>query len=259
MKKKLSVLLVCMLALGHTACIETQGSKSSSYYVAATDTSSSIPAISSRDEEAEDIPFIHQELLSLLGIKNSKLKELYTGECYAYEGSLNFPALAYQNPYIEFVFAMPKGGIYAAYETPPAASEGNGWISRKKYLNNPFVDELEVMQIQMWAEFNPETEEIDNQKGLYQLFNTKEPITYELLSAQLGLSPRMTVNESLFYSPIQEYPNNPEAGSVRIMRERYCALYDLEGVRLHIDYIKEGESHIAYFVELGQVDLTNRL
>ena len=136
--------------------------------------------------------------------------------------------------------------------------EGDSTIWREGYseghqTENPFVDDLQVMELTLEDEIDPLTPTVIQQDSLRQLFVTDALITYSLLCESLGQRPELVHVEDVYYTaPISEsWPLNSNPGQ-KIAGGEWHADFSVESLRISVNFIQTDGEFIAYRAVLSE-------
>lgn len=140
---------------------------------------------------------LDKELSALLGKNNAVLKQRRQKSCYDAEISGRGTARAlYFAPFLDAELIPLEEGVSTIWR--------EGYIEGHQ-TENPFVDDLQVMELTIEDEIDPLTPTVIQQDSLRQLFVTDALITYSLLCESLGQRPELIHVEDVYYTaPISE-------------------------------------------------------
>ena len=136
--------------------------------------------------------------------------------------------------------------------------EGVSTIWREGYseghqTENPFVDDLQVMELTLEDEIDPLTPTVIQQDSLRQLFVTDALITYSLLCESMGQRPELIHVEDVYYTaPISEnWPLNSNPGQ-KIAGGEWRANFSVESLRISVNFIQTDGEFAAYRAVLSE-------
>lgn len=192
---------------------------------------------------------LNRDLLSLLGSDNSVLRESDYGRCYARMTQRGTARLTYFSPYLSVQFA-------------PREDSQDVWLegdSEGFYDENPFADDLSIVQIDLCEEIDPQVPSIEQQISLRQLINTSEPITYALLCEKLGQTPELKHRSNAYYDPVAvteggSYAQKNYRIGQRITGGVEMAVFRVGDVKLQMSFIKAEDEYLAIFARVEKTD-----
>lgn len=234
MKKRiLAAALFCALFL--SACAEVPESAASA----------SQPPVSISQSGSSAAAFeLNSAFFDLLEGDNACLKQTRQGSCYAEVTGRGTARVLYFEPFLDVQMILPEEGSLAAWR------EGYGEGS---YLENPFVDDLPVLELTVEDEIDPLAPAVFEQESLRQLFVTDALITYPLLCEGLGQTPELTHTEDVYYNaPIPEnWPLGNDLGHL-ITGGDWRADFSVDELRLTVNFIQTDGEYVAYRATLSE-------
>lgn len=242
MKKKilLAFALACVLTL--CACGGAVSSVGQPETASVPAQPSSVPGEAASGEAA---PLeLNKALFKLLQGDNAALKQIRQGNCYAEIPGRGTAQVLYFDPFLDVQMIPPEEGTFAAWRE--GYSEGH-------QTENPFVDELPVLELTVEDEIDPLAPAVSGQDSLRQLFVTDALITYQLLCDDLDQTPELTHTGDVYYSaPIPEnWPLGSDPGQP-ITGGDWCADFSANGLRLTVRFIRADGEYVAYRATLSE-------
>lgn len=207
--------------------------------------SSSAPGGQPAAESAPPAPFeLNEALFTLLEGDNAALKQMRQGSCYAEITGRGTARAIYFEPFLDVQMIPPEEGNLAAWRE--GYGEGN-------YLENPFVDDLPVLEVTVEDEIDPLAPAVYEQESLRQLFETDSLITYAFLCEALGETPELTHSETVYYlAPRKEnWPLGNDPG-LAITGGEWRADFSADGLRLTVSFIQTDGEYVAWRATLSE-------
>lgn len=239
-KRTLPLVLACALMLSSCTAAPVPSGETLPESVPA---AASAPAGGS--ESAAPAPFaLNGELVALLEEDNAALKQMRQGSCYAEIPGRGTARVLYFEPFLDVQMIPPEEGAFAAWR------EGYG---DGGYLENPFVDDLAVLELIVEDEIDPLAPAVLSQDSLRQLFATDALITYPLLCDGLGQTPELTHSETVCYlAPRREnWPMGSDPG-LEIAGGEWHADFSVDELRLTVGFIRVDDEYVAWRATLSE-------
>jgi len=230
---------------------ETASAHSGDFPSSSTSDQSSPSFDSSVSSSAEPVsePVLNEALLSLLGSDNSTLRQYRSGRCHARLTMRGTLQLTWFSPYFSIQFA-------------PLRDSAAGWLEGSTAgfcEENPFVDDLSILQIDLCEVIDPQIPSLEQQPSLRQLIQTDETITYAFLCEALQQTPELSHTESVFYDAAH-VSGDPAAQTVdaehdhrigqKINGGEYTAAFFVDDVQIRVSFILSQEEYLAYGISL---------
>lgn len=187
---------------------------------------------------------LNSAFFDLLEGDNAFLKQTRQGSCHAEITGRGTARVLYFEPFLDVQMILPEEGSLAAWR------EGYGEGS---YLENPFVDDLPVLELTVEDEIDPLAPAVFEQDSLRQLFVTDALITYPMLCEGLGQTPELTHTEDVYYNaPIPE--NWPLGNDLEhlITGGDWHADFSVDELRLTVSFIQTDGEYVAYRATLSE-------
>lgn len=196
-------------------------------------------------EDPFSVPVLNRTLLALLDGDNSVLRDNFYGRCYAETTQRGTARLTYLSPYLSIQFKRLD-------EPEDVWLEGN---SEGFYDENPFVDELSIIQIDLCEEIDPKAPALERHVSLRQLIQTNQPITYTMLCEVLEQTPELKHRDNAYYDGITVSEGISSAQKTNRIGERINggeeeALFVVDGVKIRVSFINVEDEQIAFFARL---------
>lgn len=196
-------------------------------------------------EDPLAVPVLNRTLLDLLDGDNSVLRENYYGRCYAEVTQRGAARLTYLSPYLSIRFARQSDPF-------------DGWLegnSEGFYDDNPFVDDLSIVQIDLCEEIDPKAPSLERHVSLRQLIQTNEPITYTMLCEVMEQTPELKHRDNAYYDGLTVSEGISSAQQTGRIGERITggeeeAVFVVDGVKIRVSFINVEEEQIAFFARL---------
>ena len=200
---------------------------------------------SASSEDPSSEPELNRALLSLLGSDNSVLRETCSGRCYAEVTQRETGRLTYLSPYLSVQFKRQAGPF-------------DGWLEGNAegfYDENPFVDGLRIVQIDLCEEIDPEAPSLERQISLRQLIQTNELITYTMLCEMLEQTPELKHLNNAYYDGVavsEGISGAQKTGRIgeRITGGEEVAVFLVDGVKIRVSFFNAEDEQIAFFARL---------
>lgn len=202
--------------------------------------------------ETAETAVLNQELLSLLDSDNAGLRQNRSGRCYTEITLRGTVQLTYFSPYLAIQFA-PEGNPSDAWR-----EEGSSGF----YEENPLVDHLMVLQIDLCEEIDPRAPSVGQQTSLQQLLPTEEPITYASLCEVFGQTPALSHTDDVYYdaTSISGDPaaRGADAEQDHTLGEKISggtdqAVFSTDGVRITVQFIRVQEEYFAFHARIEKM------
>lgn len=238
--------LVCMLAL--TACADAVSAPAATPRPSAAGGAAEASSVSGGQPAAQSgTPALlepDEGLAALLQGDNAALKQMRQGSCYAEITGRGTARVLYFEPFLDVQMIPPEEGNSAAWREGYA--EGS-------CPENPFVDDLPVLELTVEDEIDPLAPAVLEQNSLRQLFETDALITYPLLCEELGQTPELTHSETVYYTaPEQEsWPMGSDPG-LPITGGDWRADFSVDELRLTVSFIQADGEYVAYSATLSE-------
>lgn len=251
MKRKLALCMTLVCAMTLVACADaTISSVSTSELQTAVTTESSEVSSVANDPSAgvsecsDTAPFdLNDELFDLLAGDNASLKQMRQGSCYAEIPGRGTARVLYYEPFLDVQMLPPE-------ESATAWREGYGEGHQDE---NPFVDDLPVIELTVADKIDPLLPAVLEQDSLRQMFKTDELITYPMLCDHLNQTPELDHTEEVYYSePIPEnwlLDNDP---GEKIAGGDWRAEFSMESVQLTVRFLQTDGEFVAYYAVLSE-------
>lgn len=187
---------------------------------------------------------LDKKLSALLGENNAVLKQRRQESCYADISGRGTARALYFAPFLDAELIPLEEGVSTIWRE--GYSEGH-------QTKNPFVDDLQVMELTLEDEIDPLTPTVIQQDSLRQLFVTDSLITYSLLCESLGQRPALIHVEDVYYTaPISEsWPLNSNPGQ-KIAGGEWRADFSVESLRISVNFIQTDGEFVAYRAVLSE-------
>lgn len=187
---------------------------------------------------------LDKKLSALLGKNNAVLKQRRQESCYAEISGRGTARALYFAPFLDAELIPLEEGVSTIWRE--GYSEGH-------QTENPFVDDLQVMELTIEDEIDPLTPTVIQQDSLRQLFVTDALITYSLLCESLGQRPELIHVEDVYYTaPISEnWPLNSNPGQ-KIAGGEWRADFSVESLRISVNFIQTDGEFVAYRAVLSE-------
>lgn len=187
---------------------------------------------------------LNESLLALLYSSNADVKQAREGDCYAQITGRGTACVSYFDPYLDVQMIPP--------DWEPAAAWREEYIAGH-HEENPFVDELPVLELTLMDEIDPLTPAVEGQDSLRQLFLTDERITYPFLCDNLHQTPELAHSEEVCYlmpSP-QTLPSGNDPGQP-IKGGGWRAVFLVGDAQITVHFIQSSEGLVAYYAVLSK-------
>lgn len=187
---------------------------------------------------------LDKELSALLEENNAALNQRRRGSCYAEISGRGTASVLYFEPFLDAeLIPLEEGGSTIWRE---GYSEGH-------QNENPFVDDLQVMELILEDEIDPLAPTVLQQDSLQQLFVTDALITYPLLCESLGQSPELMHVEDVYYiAPVSEnWPLNNDPGQ-KIEGGDWRADFSVDSLQISVNFIQTDGEFVAYRAVLSE-------
>lgn len=187
---------------------------------------------------------LNKELGALLEKNNAVLKQRRQESCYAEISGRGTARVLYFEPFLDVELIPLEEGVSTIWRE--AYSEGH-------QTENPFVDDLQVIELTLEDEIDPLAPTVIQQDSLRQLFVTDALITYSLLCESLGQRPELIHVEDVYYTaPISEnWPLNNNPGQ-KIEGGEWRADFSVESLQISVNFILTDGEFIAYGATLRE-------
>lgn len=198
--------------------------------------------------EPAETAVLNQELLSLLDGDNAALRQNRSGRCYAEITLRGTVQLTWFSPYLAVQFA-PEGNPSDAWQ------EGGAFGF---YEENPFKDDLPILQLNLCEEIDPRAPSVGQQTSLQQLLPTEEPITYASLCEVFGQTPALSHTDDVYdAASISGDPTarGADAEQNHALGEKISggtdqAAFSTDGVRITVQFIRVQEEYFAFHARI---------
>lgn len=187
---------------------------------------------------------LNGQLLALLDADNAAVKPVREASCYARITGRGTACVSYFEPFLEVQLVPP--------ETDPAAAWREGY-AEGICAENPFTDELPVLEIALLDEIDPSAPAVNEQDSLRQLFCTGAKITYPFLCKKLQQTPELTHTDEVYYllPSLETLPHGNDPGQP-IMGGDWRSAFLAGDVQIMVHFIQTGEELVAYYAVLSK-------
>lgn len=246
MKIKMQFFLLCFLLMFLLcACGHSPSGSSSVNSLPEESSVASVDSAASSISNADANCTLNYEVFDLVGGLNSQLLAYRDEECLAQNVGTVTDALTLYHPYLLVYYESWGAEIYT-----------NDFVFAPdlKYQKNPYVDDLQIKTLIFTADRDDSTHQVVSQDSLKQLFETDDVLTYEIISACLGVSPSWEyISEQNEYSSSVDFDPITSGESLSTEGGSYIGTYIFEGKKIRVSFEKYKNEYIASAISLSLI------